>query len=381
MDRGITHSRSRFLVAACLALIFGSSQVNAQTPEGFDEWRQKILRLCDWEVPLDALRIRWRLENLPGKTAAQLETLERAAANRPHSDEAMEVMIERRALDGKAWFDHEMWLYGGEYRKNADYGTGTRYDHVLRGDRAWSMTDSSLTHFANSGKNSGAERFQDFGVHGQAEFRTLLTGGLSSLMPGLPTFAKAVPVVNGTKWSIDAPIVPPIHSMTRIEASGTILGGGRFTTDFARCTIEREGEPKPIIVEYRSKEWIEHPAFETGIATEVNESGQAGFPRRFRFISAETIDEDEFERVTAPPRLGESDAIRGPVTANSFEDYYSDSGKFLQTSVAPDGSQSHKALPVPGAAQSGASASRIMIGGLAILAVLAAIIVWRLRRG
>jgi len=148
MDRGTTHYRLGPILVALLTLTLGSSQVPAQALERFDEWREEILWLSDREVPLDGFRIRWRVENLPGKTREQLAALEKAAANRPHSDEAMEVMIERRALDGKAWFEQEMWLYGSEFRLNADYGTGGRYDHVLRDDRAWSMTESSLTHFA-----------------------------------------------------------------------------------------------------------------------------------------------------------------------------------------------------------------------------------------
>lgn len=113
----------------------------------------------------------------------------------------------------------------------------------------------------------------------------------------------------------------------------------------------------------------------------VDEVGQADFPRRFRFISAETIDEDEFERVTALPRLGEPDPIRGTIAVKSFEDYSSDSGKVLQTSVTPDGQQSHKTMTLPGAPQSGSGTLRIIIGGLALIGVLGAIIIWRLRRG
>lgn len=379
MRRGNTHSRGFFLFTACLALIFGSSQVQAQTPEGFDEWRKKILRLCDWEIPLDGVRIRWRTVDTRKTTPEQLQGLKRDAVASPNSSAQFELQLAQAAAEGKAWIESEMWIYDGQWRINWDKGGGGIYDHVLRTDRSWSMTGERLTYFDREGPRSGEVRLGHGRATSETEFRNLLTGGLSSFMTTLETFAHAVPKVDGKIWTVDTPLpADSIGSLTHLLVSGQILGNGRFTIDRAEVTIDRPDRPVRVrTVRYVADGWIEHPAFDTGIATVVDEFGQLDFPRTFRFVSAETITRSDFDRVTQPPALGELDAIRGTVTAMTLEDYRD--GRVVKSSRKDDGSAEVLRVPAPGANTSQFS---WLLGSLVILAgVVVLLIVLKVKHG
>lgn len=336
------------LLAAGSAVTLAAGQVGGTSRDAaFQAWWAAVTSGGVMGPPADGLCFAYRVEFVYVPPAEDLEQMRRAVADRPEHPQRMELAHYERVLAGQAYTDSKVWRLKGMWRlsQSWEHKPNFPYWDFARGrDGAWQLTEDSLTLASTDVGSVGGSAHASVSSGFTWETSLFQTGGITAAVANRVELA---PVLDGDgRWTA---------SGRRLDATGgaACTARGAWHRDRGWGTVEESEfsrlDAAGAVVgasRHLATDWRYVPELKRGVAHEVLELREDGArDKRLTLAGITPFTSAEFEALTAVPKPGGVDPVRGRLTFTSISDERGDErrhasvedGKVMWPSPAPEG--------------------------------------------
>jgi hypothetical protein len=336
------------LLAAGSAVTVAAGQVGgAPRDAAFQGWWAAVTSGGVMGPPADGLCFAYRVEFLYVPPTEELEAIRRAVADRPEHPQRMELAHYERVLAGQAYTDSKVWRLRGMWRlsQSWEHKPNLPYWDFARGrDGAWQLTEDSLTLAPTDVGTAGGGAHASVSSGFTWETSLFQTGGITA---AVANGVELAPVLGGEdRWTV---------SGRRLDATGgaAFTARGAWHRDRGWGTVEESEfsrlDAAGAVVgasRHLATDWRYVPELKRGVAHEVLELREDGArDKRLTLAGISRFTRAEFEALTAVPKPGGVDPVRGRLTFRSISDERGDErrhasvedGKVMGQSPEPAG--------------------------------------------